>query len=60
MSRFERTTYFERLVELHLIYAMRGAEDRTSAMSIDEAIAWAEAEMNASSIPDDDRRDLPS
>lgn len=52
MSRFERTQYFERLVELHLIYAMRGDEDRTSVITIDEAIAWAEAEMEASSAAD--------
>ena len=53
MSRYERMNYFERLVELHLIYAMRGDEDRTTVMTIDEAINWAEAEMNASSVPDD-------
>ena len=57
MSRFERSTYFERLVELHLLYAMRGEDDSTSVMTIDEAIAWVEAEMDAASIPDhrDDR-----
>ena len=32
---------------------MRGDEDRTTVMTIDEAINWAEAEMNASSVPDD-------
>jgi hypothetical protein len=48
MSRFERTTYFERLVELHLVYAVRGDDDRTSVMTIDEAITWAEAELSAS------------
>ena len=47
MSRYERTKYFERLVELHLVYAMRGDEDRTSVMTIDEAIAWVEVEMTA-------------
>ena len=54
MSRFERTQYFEQLVELHLMYAMRGDDDRTSVMSIDEAIAWAEAELEASSTADRD------
>jgi hypothetical protein len=52
MSRFERTTYFERLVELHLVYATRGDDDRTSVMTIDEAIAWAEAELSASPLAD--------
>ena len=52
MSRFERTTYFERLIELHLVYAMRGDDDRTSVMTIDEAIAWAEAELSASPTGD--------
>jgi len=48
MSRFERTTYFERLVELHLVYAMRGDDDSTSVITIDEAITSAEAELSAS------------
>ena len=50
MSRFERTQYFERLVELHVAYAMRGAEDRTGVMTIDQVIAWVETEMR--STPD--------
>ncbi len=54
MSRFERTQYFEQLVELHLVYAMRGDEDKTSVMTIDEAIAWAEAELASSSPADRD------
>jgi hypothetical protein len=54
MSRFERTQYFEQLVELHLMYAMRGDDDNTSVMTIDEAIAWAEAELEASTAPDRD------
>ena len=54
MSRYERMNYFERLVELHLIYAMRGDEDRTTVMTIDEAINWAEAELEALSAADRD------
>jgi len=53
MSRYERTNYFERLVELNIVYSMREDEDRTGVMSIDEAISWAEAEFEASSVPDD-------
>jgi len=52
MSRFERSKYFERLVELHLIYAMRGDDDRTSVMTIDAVIEWVEAELEASSVTD--------
>ena len=52
MSRYERTKYFERLVELHITYAMRGDEDRTGVMTIDEAVAWVEAEMTATPTPD--------
>ena len=51
MSRYERMTYFERLVELHITYAMRGDEDRTGVTTIDEAIAWVEAEMAATPAP---------
>jgi hypothetical protein len=47
MFRYERANYFERLVELHLAYAMRCDEDRTGVMTIDEAIAWVEAVMAA-------------
>jgi hypothetical protein len=52
MSRYERTKYFERLVELHITYAMRGDEDRTGVMTIDEAVAWVEAEMTAAPTPE--------
>ena len=50
MSRFERTNYFERLIGLHVVHATCGTDDRTGVMTIDEAIAWAEAEMNAASV----------
>jgi hypothetical protein len=52
MSRFERTKYFERLVELHVLYSMRGDDDRTSVMTVDDAIAWAEAELAAPMVQD--------
>jgi hypothetical protein len=50
VSRFERTEYFERLVELHLAYAMGGIDDRTVAITIAEAIEWAESELEASTV----------
>jgi len=45
MSRYERKIYFERLVELRLTYATLGDDDRTVAMTIDEAVDWAEREL---------------
>ena len=50
VSRFQRTQYFERLIELHLAYAMGGIDDRTGVMTIDEAIQWAELELAAPSV----------
>jgi hypothetical protein len=47
MSRYERRIYFERLVELRQAYAVLGDDDRTAAMTIDEAVAWAERELGA-------------
>jgi hypothetical protein len=32
---------------MRIAYAQLGADDRTSVMSIDEAIAWAELELEA-------------
>jgi hypothetical protein len=46
--------YFERLVELHLAYSMRGDADRMSVISIAEAIEWAESELAASIVTDRD------
>jgi hypothetical protein len=37
--------FFESLCELRDRYAALPLEDRTAVMSIDEAIAWAEAEL---------------
>jgi hypothetical protein len=47
MSRYEKRIYFESLVAMRIAYAQLGADDRTSVMSIDEAIAWAELELEA-------------
>ena len=43
MARYERRIYFERLIELRTAYAAAGDDDRTVAISIDDAIAEAEA-----------------
>jgi hypothetical protein len=45
MSRYEKRIYFERLVAMHVAYARLDAEDKTPVMTIDEAIAWAELEL---------------
>lgn len=47
MSRYERRIYFERLVELRRAYATLGDDDRTAVLSIDEVVAWAECELEA-------------
>jgi hypothetical protein len=47
MSRYERKIYFEQLVELRRAYATLGDDDRTVAMTIDEAVAWTECELEA-------------
>jgi hypothetical protein len=45
MSRYERTTYFERLCALRAAYEARQAADRTGTISIAEVIAFAEREL---------------
>jgi hypothetical protein len=47
MSRYEKRIYFEWLVTMRVAYATLGADDRTPIMTVDEAIAWAEAELDA-------------
>ena len=45
MSRYERTMFFNRLVELRAAYASRSVDDQRSAMTVDEAIAFVEQAM---------------
>jgi hypothetical protein len=47
MSRYERRIYFEALCALRARYGRRSQLDRAGKMTIDEVIAWAEAEMAA-------------
>ena len=42
MTRYERSTFFNRLLELQAAYAHRDASDRTPGMTVAEAIAFAE------------------
>jgi hypothetical protein len=46
MSRYEKRIYFEWLVAMRIAYATLDAEDRTPVISIDDAIAWAERELD--------------
>ena len=45
MTKWERRQFFERLVQLRALYGLRGADDSTVAISIEEAIALVETGM---------------
>ena len=45
MSRYEKRIYFEWLVAMRIAYATLAADDRTPVISVDDAIAWAEREL---------------
>jgi hypothetical protein len=47
MSRYERTQFFEALCAMRHGYAARGDEDRRSALSIDDAVIYADAVITA-------------
>ena len=47
MSRFERRNYFESLVTMRLAYEVLDEADRTAVITIDEVIAWAVRELEA-------------
>ena len=50
MRRYERAKFLERLCELRAIYALRGTDDRTSTMSIDDVATLVETTLEARSI----------
>jgi hypothetical protein len=50
MTKWERRQFFERLVQLRALYGLRGADDSTVAISIDDAIAFAESGMARAAI----------
>ena len=50
MSRFERRNYFESLVTMRLAYEVLDEADRTAVITIDEVIAWAERELEATHV----------
>jgi hypothetical protein len=45
MTKYERRQFFERLVQLRALYALRGPDDSTVAISIDDTIALVDAGM---------------
>jgi hypothetical protein len=47
MSRYERSQYFEAICRLQAAYLNRSDDDRRSDLSIDDAMAYAEAVMAA-------------
>jgi hypothetical protein len=47
MTRYERMQFFEALCELRVAYAARSDADRRPAISIEDAISYAEAVMYA-------------
>lgn len=42
MTKYERRLFFDRLVQLRALYRLRGSDDSTVAISIDDVIALAE------------------
>ena len=42
MTKYERRLFFDRLVQLRALYRLRGSDDSTVAISIEDAIAHAE------------------
>ncbi len=51
MSRYERRIYFEWLVAMRIGYETLAEADRTAVITIDEVIAWAERELDATYVP---------
>jgi hypothetical protein len=54
MTRYDRTQFFETLLELRAAYAERSDFDRRSVISIEDAIAYSEAIMAALDIEAED------
>jgi hypothetical protein len=45
MSRYEKRIYFERLVAMRIAYETLAEDDRTPIITVGDAIAWAEREL---------------
>ena len=58
MTRYERMQFFEALCDLRAAYASRSDADRRPELSIEEAIAFAEAVMFAFDVEAEESRAL--
>ncbi len=47
MDRYARRQHFERLVAMRETYARRDTDDSVAVISIEEVIAWVQAEFEA-------------
>jgi hypothetical protein len=56
MTRYERMQFFEALCDLRAAYASRSDADRRPELSIEDAIAYAEAVMFAIEAEADESR----
>jgi hypothetical protein len=56
MTRYERMQFFEALCEMRATYASRSDADRRPELSIEDAIAYAEAVMFAIEAEADESR----
>jgi hypothetical protein len=45
MTKYERRQFFERLVQLRLLYRLRGDDDSVAGMPVDMAIEYGERLM---------------
>jgi hypothetical protein len=52
MTKWERRQFFEQLVQLRALYGLRGGDDSEGAMTIAEAIAYAEHLLDSSAALD--------
>jgi len=50
MTKWEKRQFFERLVQLRALYALRGPDDSTVAISVDDTIELVEAGMAKAAI----------
>jgi hypothetical protein len=50
MFKYERRIYFEWLIAMRIAYPRLGEEDRTSVVTIDDVVAWAEHELASTSV----------
>ena len=60
MTKYERRQFFDRLVQLRALYQLRGADDSTVELTVEQAIAYAEELLVAGTSTDVDADGVPS